>query len=30
MLVALWLWRQLPFLRTHIRPIYVRLGIITE
>jgi predicted MFS family arabinose efflux permease len=27
---ALWLWRQLPRLRHHIRPIYVRLGIISE
>ena len=26
--VALWLARQLPRLRSHIRPIYVRLGII--
>ena len=30
MLTALWLWRQLPALRTHIRPIYARLGIISE
>ena len=30
MLTALWLWRRLPVLRTHIRPIYVRLGIINE
>jgi MFS family permease len=29
-LAALWLWRRLPVLRTHIRPIYVRLGIIIE
>ena len=27
--VALWLARQLPRLRSHIRPIYVRLGVIT-
>jgi len=27
---ALWLWRQLPELRKHIRPIYVRLGVITQ
>jgi fucose permease len=27
---ALWLWRSLPVLRSHIRPIYVRLGIINE
>ena len=30
MLTGLWLWRQLPELRTHIRPIYVRLGIVSE
>lgn len=30
MLTGLWLWRRLPELRTHIRPIYARLGIITE
>jgi len=30
MLVAIWLWRQLPKLRSHIRPIYVKLGIISE
>ena len=30
MLTGLWLWRRLPVLRTHIRPIYVRLGIINE
>ena len=30
MLTGLWLWRQLPELRRHIRPIYVQLGIITE
>ncbi|MBI3042799.1 MAG: MFS transporter [Betaproteobacteria bacterium] len=30
MLVALWLWRRLPELRAHIRPIYARLGIINE
>ena len=29
-LVAIWLWRRLPELRSHIRPIYVKLGIITE
>jgi MFS family permease len=29
-LVALWLWRRLPELRGHIRPIYVKLGIISE
>jgi MFS family permease len=28
--VALWLARQLPRLRSHIRPIYVRLGIINQ
>ncbi|MBM3357503.1 MAG: MFS transporter [Betaproteobacteria bacterium] len=27
---GLWLWRSLPALRTHIRPIYVRLGIIND
>jgi MFS family permease len=27
---AIWLWRQLSRLRSHIRPIYVRLGIINE
>jgi fucose permease len=27
---ALWLWQQLPRLRHHIRPIYVKLGIIHE
>ena len=27
---ALWLWRQLPRLRHHIRPIYARLGIVNE
>jgi hypothetical protein len=27
---ALWLARQLPRLRHHIRPIYVRLGIISD
>jgi MFS family permease len=27
---ALWLWRQLPRLRHHMRPIYIRLGIINE
>ena len=30
MLCALWLWPQLPRLREHIRPIYVRLGIINQ
>jgi len=30
MLVAVWLWRRLPELRGHIRPIYVRLGIVNE
>jgi len=30
MLVAVWLWRRLPDLRGHIRPIYVKLGIINE
>jgi len=30
MLAALWLGRQLPELRRHIRPIYVKLGIIGE
>jgi MFS family permease len=29
-LVAIWLWRRLPELRGHIRPIYVKLGIISE
>ncbi len=29
-LCALWLWPQLPRLRQHIRPIYVRLGLISE
>jgi len=29
-LCALWLWRRLPELRGHIRPIYVKLGIINE
>jgi MFS family permease len=28
-LIALWLWRRLPELRSHIRPIYVKLGIIS-
>jgi MFS family permease len=27
---ALWLWAQLPGLRGHLRPIYVRLGIIAQ
>lgn len=30
MLCALWLWPKLPRLREHIRPIYVKLGIIQE
>ena len=30
MLAGFWLWRRLPELRAHIRPIYVRLGIINE
>jgi MFS family permease len=30
MLCALWLWTRLPGLRVHLRPIYVRLGVITE
>lgn len=30
MLVAFWLWRRLPELRGHIRPIDVKLGIISE
>jgi MFS family permease len=30
MLCAVWLWTRLPGLRVHLRPIYVRLGIITE
>jgi|SRR5882672_2758349 len=30
MLTAFWLWRRLPELRNHIRPIYVKLGIINE
>ena len=29
-LIGLWLWRRLPELRGHIRPIYVKLGIINE
>ena len=29
-LTGWWLWRKLPLLRAHIRPIYVRLGIINE
>jgi len=29
-LCALWLWPRLPRLRQHIRPIYVRLGLISE
>ncbi len=27
---GLWMWRRLPELRRHIRPIYVKLGIISE
>jgi MFS family permease len=30
MLCALWLWGRLPRLRHHMRPIYVKLGIINE
>jgi MFS family permease len=30
MATGAWLWRRLPELRAHIRPIYERLGIITE
>lgn len=30
MLCALWLWPQLPRLRQHIRPIYMKLGLINE
>jgi MFS family permease len=30
MLCALWLWTRLPGLRVHLRPIYVRLGVITQ
>ncbi len=30
MLCALWLWSRLPGLRVHLRPIYVRLGVITQ
>jgi MFS family permease len=30
MLCALWLWPKLPRVRRHIRPIYLRLGIINE
>jgi MFS family permease len=30
MLCALWLWTRLPGLRVHLRPIYVKLGVITE
>jgi MFS family permease len=29
-LCACWLWRQLPRLRSHMRPIYVKLGLINE
>ena len=29
-LIALWLWRRLPELRSQVRPIYVKLGIINE
>jgi MFS family permease len=27
---ALWLWRKLPLVRAHIRPIYAKLGIVRE
>jgi MFS family permease len=27
---AIWLWTRLPGLRVHLRPIYVRLGIVTQ
>jgi MFS family permease len=30
MLCAAWLWTRLPGLRVHLRPIYVRLGVITQ
>jgi MFS family permease len=30
MLCAVWLWTRLPGLRGHLRPIYARLGIITQ
>jgi MFS family permease len=30
MLCALWLWTRLPGLRVHLRPIYVRLGVISS
>jgi MFS family permease len=30
MLCALWLWTRLPGLRVHLRPIYVKLGVITQ
>ena len=30
MATGVWLWRRLPELRRHIRPIYVRLGIISD
>jgi MFS family permease len=30
MLCAVWLWTRLPGLRVHLRPIYVKLGVITE
>jgi MFS family permease len=30
MLCAVWLWTRLPGLRVHLRPIYVRLGVITQ
>jgi MFS family permease len=30
MLCAVWLWTRLPRLRVHLRPIYVKLGVIAE
>ena len=30
MLCALWLWTRLPRLREHLRPIYVKLGVVTD
>jgi MFS family permease len=30
MLCAVWLWTRLPGLRVHLRPIYVKLGVITQ
>jgi MFS family permease len=30
MLCAVWLWTRLPGLRVHLRPIYVKLGVIAE